>query len=184
MKRLAFTAAALLALGGGPALAFDVSSSSIGPDRKIPVKYTANVFGCTGQGVSPALAWKNPPAGTKSFAVTVYDPDAPTGSGFWHWLIYNIPPTVTALVEGAGNDPKTLPPGAGMARNDAGGSNYLGPCPPAGDKPHRYIVSVYALKTDKLEGVDANSSGALMGFIINGAKLGKATVTYTYGRPK
>ncbi|MFO1184805.1 MAG: YbhB/YbcL family Raf kinase inhibitor-like protein [Bauldia sp.] len=184
MKSVVFSAAVSVLALTGSALAFDVSSSSIGPDRKIPVKFTANVFGCTGQGISPALTWKNPPAGTKSYAVTMYDPDAPTGSGFWHWLVYNIPPTVTALVEGAGNDAKTLPPGAGGARNDAGSTGYLGPCPPAGDKPHRYIVTVYALKTDKLDGVDANSSGALMGFIINSAKIGKATVTYTYGRPK
>ena len=183
MKSLALGAAVAVAYVGS-AFAFDVSSTSIGKDRKIPDKYTANVFGCTGMGVSPALAWKNPPTDTKSYAVTIFDRDAPTGSGFWHWLVYNIPASVTALPEGAGSDGKSLPAGAAMARNDAGSSAYLGPCPPVGDKAHRYLVTVYALKTDKLDGIDANSSGALLGFTIHGAQIGKATVTYTYGRAK
>jgi len=181
VKSFALGAAFAVFAFAGSSYAFDISSSSIGADHKIPLKYTANIFGCTGQGISPAVVWKSPPAGTKSFALTVYDPDAPTGSGFWHWLVFNIPASVTALAEGAGGDVKTLPPGAAMARNDVGGSNYLGPCPPVGDKAHRYIFTVYALKTDKLD-ADAMTSGALLGFMIHSATLGKASVTYTYGR--
>jgi len=107
-------------------------------------------MGCNGQNISPALNWSNAPAGTKSFAVTAYDPDAPTGSGWWHWVMYNIPADATGLVAGAGNG-RNAPRGSQEGRTDFGSKGYGGPCPPAGDKPHHYHFTVFALKVDKLD---------------------------------
>lgn len=141
-----------------------------------------NGFGCTGQNLSPQLSWQNVPAGTKSFAVTMYDKDAPTGSGFWHWVVFDLPASATELKQGAG-DPakKLLPAGAIQSITDFGKAGYGGPCPPEGDKPHQYLITVYALKTDKL-GLDANASPALVGFYLNGQMLGKASVVAYYQR--
>jgi len=139
-----------------------------------------NGFGCTGGNVSPQLAWSGAPPGTKSFVVTVYDPDAPTGSGFWHWVIMNLPPTTTELPTGASRTAK-LPKGAVEIRTDFGTPGYGGPCPPAGDKPHRYVFTVYALKVDKLD-VDAQATAAMVGFMTHANSLGSATFTARYGR--
>ena len=129
-------------------------------------------FGCEGKNVSPALKWSGAPSGTKSYAVTVYDPDAPTGSGWWHWVVYNIPATATELPEGAGaaDGKGALPAGAVQGKTDFGSAGFGGACPPPGDKPHRYIFTVYALKTDKID-VPADASAALIGFMINANKL-------------
>jgi Raf kinase inhibitor-like YbhB/YbcL family protein len=118
----------------------------------------------------------------RSFAVTVYDPDAPTGSGWWHWLVVNIPADKTGLPRSFGN----IKPGeqvseALQTRTDFGAPGWGGPCPPTGDKPHRYIFTVFALKVPKLD-VMADSPGALVGYMINANKLGKASFTATYGR--
>lgn len=137
-------------------------------------------FGCEGGNVSPALAWKNAPKGTKSFAVTVYDPDAPTGSGWWHWTVFNIPANVASLAEGAGSG-KGLPAGAKQGRTDFGSAGYGGPCPPKGDKPHRYIFAVHALKVEKID-LDENASGALVGFMLNANRLARTTLVGKYGR--
>ncbi len=143
-----------------------------------------NGFGCSGQNLSPALTWKNPPAGTKSFALTVYDPDAPTGSGWWHWVVYNIPATVTSLSKGAGTpDGKLLPPGSLQVSTDFGGPGYGGPCPPAGDKAHRYIFTIHALKVEKIE-LPPNATAAMAGFFINQNSIGKASFTGYYARKK
>ncbi len=108
---------------------------------------------------SPSLSWSGEPAGTKSFAITMYDPDAPTGSGFWHWTVFNIPASVHTLPAGAGDvGSKLLPEGAGQGRNDAGVAHYSGPCPPAGDQPHHYQITVFAVKAAKLP-VDAEFVG-------------------------
>ena len=158
--------------------------------------YILNGFGCTGSNVSPELIWANIPTGTKSLALQVYDPDAPSGSGFWHWAVYNIPPNTTGLARGVGNNMALLPPGAFGGNTDfldtgATGvnGNYGGPCPPAGDPPHRYIFTLYALSVDKLEvagGVPKTGTAGLYGFVLNKgvgpALLGKATFTATYGR--
>jgi hypothetical protein len=180
-------AAALLLAAAAPASAqgagrFTLTSPDLKPGGMIATRHVANSFGCAGQNVSPALRWSGAPAGTKSFVVTVYDPDAPTGSGFWHWVVYNIPANATTLAAGAG-DPKgsALPAGAVQSNTDVSKPGYLGPCPPAGDKPHRYIFTVYALKTAKLD-VPANATAALIGFNVHGNQLAKATLTARYGR--
>jgi len=142
----------------------------------------ADTFGCKGKNISPAMTWSGAPTGTKSFAVTVYDPDAPTGSGWWHWVLYNIPATTTALPEHAGDaDGKQLPAGAVQGRTDFGTPGFGGACPPAGDKPHRYIFTVYALKTAKIE-VPSGSTAAMVGFMLNANQLAKSSVTAMYGR--
>jgi Raf kinase inhibitor-like YbhB/YbcL family protein len=164
-----------------PASAFDVSSTSFGSDGKFADKYVANVFGCSGQNVSPEISWKDAPEGTKSFAITMYDHDAPTGSGFWHWLVYNIPPTTTELPEGAGSGGSSLPNGAVQGRNDAGMSAYMGPCPPQGDLAHHYEVTVFAVDVDALP-PDQIPSAAVLGFNLHFHTLDKASMTYTYGR--
>jgi len=139
-------------------------------------------FGCSGKNQSPALKWSEAPEGTKSFAVTVYDPDAPTGSGWWHWVVYNIPADVSELAAGAGEPAgKLLPSGAIQGRTDFGTNAFGGACPPQGDKPHRYIFTVYALSIEKIN-VPLDSSAALIGFMINANSLGKASFTAKYGR--
>jgi Raf kinase inhibitor-like YbhB/YbcL family protein len=161
---------------------FTLESAEVKPNSTIAAAQVYKGFGCDGGNVSPSLAWKNAPAGTKSFAITVYDPDAPTGSGWWHWVMFNIPADVTSLSVGVGNPASgQTPKGAVQSRTDFGAPGYGGPCPPQGDKPHRYIFTVFALKVDKIE-ADANATGALVGFMLNASQLGKASFTATYGR--
>ena len=185
MRKLALSSALsalLLATAVAPASAggFTLSSPDIKPGSKIGGQFVFNSFGCTGQNVSPALTWSGAPAGTKSFVLTVYDPDAPTGSGFWHWVMYNIPATVSSLPQGAGV-PGKEPAGAVQSGTDYGAPGYGGPCPPKGDKPHRYIFTLYAVKTDKLE-VPANPTAAVVGFVTHFATIGKASFTAQYGQ--
>src|SRR5208282_885718 len=117
---------------------------------KIADEQVFNSFGCSGQNVSPSLAWSGAPKGTKSFAVSMYDPDAPTGSGFWHWWVANIPASAASLPKGAGDAAgAALPAGSLQVRNDFSAIGYGGPCPPKG-KPHHYRVTIYALDVDKL----------------------------------
>ena len=177
--------AALLLAGAGTAQAFTASSPDTPAGKKIDNKYVFKGFGCSGDNVSPTVAWKNPPKGTKSFAVFIHDPDAPTGgAGFWHWLVVDIPATTTGLDQGAGTaDGSKLPAGARHINTDFGTPGYGGPCPPVGDKAHRYNYTVYALKVDKLE-LPANATASLTGFMVNGNAIGKAKFTATYGRSK
>ena len=139
-------------------------------------------FGCEGDNQSPHLAWSGAPTGTKSFAVTCFDPDAPTGSGFWHWLVVNIPPGVTELALDAGNPqaPK-LPSGTLQTRTDFGAPGYGGPCPPPGDHPHRYLFTVFAVGVDKLQ-VGADTSAAVIGFQLHFNTLAKAAIMGLYKR--
>jgi len=140
-----------------------------------------NEFGCKGANVSPALAWSGAPAGTQSFALLMHDPDAPTGSGWWHWVVYNIPPGTGSLAAGAGDPKKGLmPKGAVQGRTDYGSVGYGGPCPPPG-KPHHYNFRLYALKVPKLE-VPEGASAALIGFNVRAQALGEAQLTGMYGR--
>ncbi len=137
-------------------------------------------FGCEGRNLAPSLSWFGVPEGTRSFVVTAYDPDAPTGSGFWHWSVFNIPASVTNLPEGAGTDTAPLPDGAVQARNDFSQNAFGGACPPEG-RTHRYVFTVYAMPQDNLP-IDKNASGALVGFFANTTNLGKASITASYGR--
>ncbi len=161
---------------------FTLTSPTIKPGDFLNDEQVFNGFGCSGKNLSPALNWTTGPAGTKSYAVTVYDPDAPTGSGWWHWIVYNIPEDVTELSAGAGDSTgKMLPSGAVQGRTDYGTHAFGGACPPTGDKPHHYIFTVYALKIEKID-VPADSTAALIGFMMNANSLGKATFTAKYGR--
>ena len=139
-------------------------------------------FGCDGDNQSPQLSWTGAPAGTQSFAVTCYDPDAPTGSGFWHWVVVNIPANVTSLALGAG-DPASgkLPAGALQIRTDFGKPGYGGPCPPPGANVHRYIFSVYAVNAKELA-VTADTSCAIVGFQLGMNTLDKAQLIALFGR--
>ena len=139
-------------------------------------------FGCEGGNKSPHLAWSGAPTGTKSFAVTCFDPDAPTGSGYWHWLVVNVPPEVNELALDAGN-PKVrkLPKEALQTRTDFGAPGYGGPCPPPGDHPHRYLFTVFAVGADSLP-VTADTSAATIGFELNFNTLAKAAIMGLYKR--
>ena len=143
-----------------------------------------NGFGCSGNNQSPQLAWKNAPEGTKSFAITMYDPDAPTGSGFWHWVVFDIPANVNELLTNAGNVKLNLAPkGAIQSKTDYGINGFGGPCPPVGHGFHQYIITVYALKTDKL-GLDENTNPAVVGFYLWNNTLAKASIVAYYKRDK
>jgi hypothetical protein len=184
MKRtfLAATLAGIFPLAQGAG--FTLTSPDIKANAMIDKKFEANVFGCSGENKSPVLKWSGAPKDTKGFALTVYDPDAPTGSGFWHWFAINIPASVTELAANAGAvGGANLPKGATNVRIDYGFAGWGGPCPPEGDKPHRYIFTVRALKTDKLE-IPADATAAVAGFMTNANSIGKASFTATYGRAK
>jgi len=166
----------------GAAAAFKLESPTFKAGATLSEAQVFSGFGCTGGNVSPALEWTGAPEGTKSFAVTVYDPDAPTGSGWWHWVVFDIPIATTSLPEGAGSaDGEKLPAGSRQGPTDFGMSAYGGPCPPSGAKPHRYVFTVYALKTDKLEVPDGATS-AVVRFMIHANALATATLTAKYGR--
>lgn len=137
-----------------------------------------NGFGCEGKNISPELHWSNPPKGTKSFALTVYDPDAPTGSGWWHWLIINIPADTNKIIADA-SDKHALPKGALETMTDYGFSGFGGACPPQGDKAHRYVFTIHALDVESLP-VKAESNSALVGFMINKHSIQKASVISYY----
>jgi len=158
---------------------FNVTSPDIQEGHFMAKTFEFNGFGCDGPNLSPALRWKNAPAGTQSFAVTVYDPDAPTGSGFWHWLVLDIPAEVHELAQGAGNG--TLPAGCRSFMNDYGIKEFGGACPPEGHGMHRYQFTVWALPTPTL-GVPEGASAAVVGFMLNANALAKATLTATYAR--
>lgn len=181
---LAAGAVLLATAFGAQAAGFTLSSPTIKPGSTLTEAQVFNGFGCSGKNISPALSWRGAPAGTKSFALTVYDPDAPTGSGWWHWVVYNIPADAKELPEGAGNaDGKGLPTGAVQGRTDFGAPGFGGACPPVGDKPHRYVFTVYALKAERLD-IPPDGTAALVGFMINANKLGEAKFTARYGRKK
>ena len=184
MVHTSFTSIAVALLTtAANASAFELSSTDIQPGKTIEQKFAFNGFGCTGNNVSPALTWKNPPAGTKSFSVMVHDPDAKTGgAGFWHWLVVDVPAATTRFAQGVGGaDSKDLPAGSRQIATDFGTPGWGGPCPPAGEKAHRYNFTVYALKVDKLE-LPANPTASLTGFMVNMNALGKASFTGLHGR--
>jgi len=170
-------------LAAGPA--FSLESPDIKGKPKIAEEQVFNGFGCTGKNVSPALKWSNAPKDTKSFALLVHDPDAPTGgAGWWHWVVINIPAGTDALAKDAGKaDGSGLPKGAAQVNTDFGAPGWGGPCPPPGDKPHRYNFTLYALKVEKLD-IPAGATASLAGFMVNANAIAKARFTGLYGRPK
>jgi Raf kinase inhibitor-like YbhB/YbcL family protein len=159
---------------------FTLSSNDLGGEATKTQEF--NGFGCTGDNKSPQLLWANAPEGTKSFAITMYDPDAPTGSGFWHWVVFDIPANVNELATNAGNVELNLAPkGVIQSITDYGIKGFGGPCPPKGHGFHQYIITVYALKTDKL-GLDENINPAIVGFNLWNQTLAKASIVAYYKR--
>jgi Raf kinase inhibitor-like YbhB/YbcL family protein len=177
--------AGLLAAVGAQAQQFKLSSPEIKPNGTIAEEQVFNGFGCSGKNISPALQWSGAPKGTKSFALLVHDPDAPTGgAGWWHWLVIDIPADATELKKDAGKaDGSGLPRGAVQVATDFGAPGWGGPCPPAGDKPHRYNFTLHALKVEKLD-VPKDAKASLVGFMVNANSIAKATLTGKYGRAK
>jgi len=159
---------------------FEVTSSDCAHGQPFAQPHVSGVMGAGGEDRSPQLSWSGFPEGTKSFAVTVYDPDAPTASGFWHWAVANIPATVTELPSGAGaQGGAELPEGAVQLRNDGGFAGYVGAAPPSGHGPHRYFVVVHAVDTETLD-VDADTTPAVLGFNLFFHTLARATLVATY----
>jgi Raf kinase inhibitor-like YbhB/YbcL family protein len=154
-----------------------VSSESFEDGGVIPI---AHVFtGCGGRNVAPQLGWSGAPAGVRSYAITCFDPDAPTGSGYWHWLAFDVRASVTSLRAGDGN--ANAPGGGRAGYNDFGQSTYCGPCPPKGDGEHHYTFTVYALDVDRLAGVDENTTGATVVFNMRGHVLAQGSITGRFG---
>lgn len=191
MTAAKITAALCLALGIGDAawgtdVRFTLASPDLPPGKSIPERFTANAFGCHGPNESPALKWSNPPAGTKSFAITMFDPYRPPASGWWHWVVYDIPATTRELPRKAG-DPGSpgMPAGAKQAPpdGDAPEPHYYGPCPDEGDPPHHYTITVYALSVDHLE-VPSTSTPANIDYTISTKTLAKSTIVRLFSRPK
>jgi Raf kinase inhibitor-like YbhB/YbcL family protein len=160
------------------AATFTVTSTSVTDGTALPPEQmSAGLPG--GKDLSPQLSWSGAPEGTKSYAVTVYDPDAPTGSGFWHWAVADIPAGVTELPAGAGDDTGSgLPEGAFQVLNDARMARFIGAAPPAGHGPHRYFIVVHALDVEHI-GVPAEATPAYLGFTMAGHILGRAVLTAT-----
>lgn len=174
-------ASVAVAGGAGPGT-LTLTSPNFRPGASLQKAQVLNGLGCSGGNTSPALSWAGAPTGTKSFALTMYDPDAPTGSGWWHWVVYNIPASTTRLASGAGTIDKTLlPAGAVQGNTDFGQPGYGGPCPLQGDHAHRYIFTVYALNIGKLD-LPGNATAAFIGFNLSGHTLAKTTLTAKYGR--
>jgi Raf kinase inhibitor-like YbhB/YbcL family protein len=184
MKRPAVLAALGLSLFGPSAAnaqSMTLTSADLKEGATIANEQVLKGSGCTGGNVSPALSWSGAPSGTKSFTISIVDPD---GDGWRHWVVFNIPPDTTSLPKGAGDVKKKLmPKGAIQSRNDFGSAGYGGPCPPPGDKPHRYRITVFAVDVDKLPNAKNDAvSAALAGFDLNSHTLAKATLTGLYGR--
>ena len=175
-KNLIFTALLMLATNV-MAEGFYLSSTDV--QGQIGNDQVFNSFGCTGKNISPQLRWQNAPKGTKSFAVTAYDPDAPTGSGWWHWVVFNIDKSVDAIKTGAST--KAMPAGAVESITSYGSKGFGGACPPAGDKPHRYIFTAYALDIEKID-QSADARPELIGFFLNSHAIAKASIMAYFGR--
>lgn len=161
---------------------FSLTSNDVEDGHTLASPQVSGIMGAGGEDVSPQLSWSGFPADTKSFAVTCYDPDAPTGSGFWHWAVADIPANVTELPSGAGTPGSSdLPQGAIALRNDGGMAGYIGAAPPESHGPHRYAFAVHAVDVDKL-GIDADATPAVLGFNLFSHTLARAIIVATYER--
>jgi Raf kinase inhibitor-like YbhB/YbcL family protein len=173
--------------GGGTTMSRPFAAAAT-PSSATPITVTSVTFqsggllptptafsGCGGANTSPQLSWSNAPPNTKSYVVTLFDPDAPTGTGFWHWVVFNVPSTVTTLPAGAGSSAAPVH-GAQSGYTDFGFAHYGGPCPPAGDPPHHYIFTVYALDVPSVEGAGPQSTGAVVMFSLRGHLLAKGSL--------
>lgn len=183
MKRSTLSAlVCLFAIHAVSAAEFTLTSPQLKPDGRFAEEQLFNGFGCQGGNLSPELNWRSAPAGTQSYAVTMYDLDAPTGSGWWHWVIFNIPANTHGLVKNAGNPGAGLAPvGSVQSRTDFGKAGFGGACPPVGDKPHRYQITVYALKRDKLP-LDENTPAAMVGFYLHQNVIQRAVLNVQHAR--
>lgn len=184
MKIASFFVSCIAGLALSGALCAQAAEFKVETDSQVDGHFAnaqfANGFGCEGGNLSPHIRWQDAPAGTQSFVVTVYDPDAPTGSGWWHWVVADLPASVHELTLGAGSEPGKLPAGAVQFKHDGGQSGYLGACPPVG-QTHRYVITVHALKVDKLD-LPPSASAAMVGFMSYANGLGKASTTVLAGR--
>ncbi|MGG1944862.1 YbhB/YbcL family Raf kinase inhibitor-like protein [Trinickia sp. NRRL B-1857] len=163
---------ALMAASNARADGFSIDSVQL-TNGSFDNAQVSDQFGCHGRNTSPSIRWSGAPSGTQSYLLTIRDEDAPTGSGFWHWVVADIPASVHAIASGAGSETSPLPAGALAIKNDLGNAGYLGPCPPQGET-HRYVVAVTALKVAKLP-LDANATPAVVGFVAHYQALGQAT---------
>ena len=170
---------ALILINSSNAFAIKLSSESFKNRTYLADKYVYNGFGCSGDNISPELSWTDIPEGTKSFAITAYDPDAPTGSGWWHWLVFNIPTNITNIPEGVKNI--DLPKAIIQSNTDYGKPGYGGPCPPIGDGKHRYIFTIFALDTETLP-LNAKVTAAKVGFYLNSHVIEKYSIKGYYKR--
>lgn len=180
MKQVYFLFFFFLACTTVPAQTFTLKSNELG--GQAGNQQVLNGFGCNGDNISPQLSWSNAPKAAKSFAVTLYDENAPTGSGWWHWLIFDINASVSELPSNAGKAGNGIAPaGSVQSLSDFRTAGYGGPCPPPGSGLHRYVITLYALKTEKL-GLDSTANPALVGFMLEKNVIGKASLIFYYSR--
>jgi Raf kinase inhibitor-like YbhB/YbcL family protein len=159
---------------------FEVTSTDVQNGEKMSLPQVSGIFGAGGEDLSPQLSWRGFPEATKSFVVTVYDPDAPTASGFWHWAVVDLPANITALPRGAGDASGSgLPKGAFQLRNDGGMARYIGAAPPSGHGKHRYYIVVHAVDVASL-GLDKNATPAFLGFNLFSHTLGRGMIVPWY----
>lgn len=180
MKKITFLLIAIWGITNLNAQTFTLKSNDIG--GQLTKKQEFQGFGCTGENISPQLSWENAPAETKSFAITVYDPDAPTGSGWWHWVVFDIPSTTNQLLANAGSlEANLMPKGVIQSITNYGAPGFGGACPPNGHGLHQYIFTVYALKTEKL-GLNADTNPAIVGYYLHNNTIAKASIVAYYQR--
>lgn len=180
IRKFASITVACAVLAGSAQAEMSLTSTDIAEGQILDSDQVMNGFGCEGGNLSPSLFWTGAPNGTQSYVITAYDPDAPTGSGFWHWSVVNVPASISGLPEGVGTEDTPLPDEAIVVRNDLSQNGFAGACPPEGQN-HRYIFQVFAMPQEALP-LDETASSALVGFFANTSALDRAAITATYAR--
>ncbi|MDR6687978.1 Raf kinase inhibitor-like YbhB/YbcL family protein [Arthrobacter sp. 1088] len=159
-----------------------VASESFNDGDTLGLDQRSGILGAGGKDISPQLSWSGAPDGTRSFAVTMWDPDAPGPGGYWHWAVLNIPPEVSCLPAGSGGKGgHALPAGAFQLKNDGGRSGYVGAAPPRGHGPHRYVVAVHALDVEDL-GIEKDSEARILASVLPAHTLARGTITGMFER--